>query len=103
MPFTPQDSHDLLIAHGYEHTFHPCTFEDCGDPENGPELSGDPEYHEYASITEYLYCLKQGVVQDRVERDAAFELEEDRWFRNQDGTIIEVQDRTLPSEYPHYS
>jgi hypothetical protein len=95
-----QDNHDLLIAHGYEHTFHTCTFEDIGDPENGPELTGDPEYHEYASSTEYLYGKVAGQIECRYERYAWLEIQEAKMFANYEDGVREVvvQDR----EHAHF-
>ena len=61
-------SHDLLIVHGYEYTFHPACYEEYT---NGDEIVADyvPEWHVYISSTERLFAFEEkGNVMDRETR-----------------------------------
>lgn len=39
--------HEALLDAGYAYTRRPCTFEDDGDAESGPHLTGGPEHDQY--------------------------------------------------------
>jgi hypothetical protein len=41
--------HETLVEAGYSYTREPCTFEDDGDAESGPHLTGGPEFDQYES------------------------------------------------------
>ena len=45
-PFNPV-YHELLLMQGYTWIPHECSFEDIGDGESGPMLSGGPAYDLY--------------------------------------------------------
>jgi hypothetical protein len=45
-PFNPA-AHDHLLALGFTHERYEASWEDLGDAENGPQLSGGPAYDEY--------------------------------------------------------
>ena len=45
----------FLTSIGYVRTPHPCSFEDDGDAESGPHLTGVPEYDEYVSEEDTVY------------------------------------------------
>ena len=78
-PFN-QDIHDNLVAMGYVPTLYECTFEDVGDAENGPELTGDPAFDEYKGPAEYVIVDESGHVVHREERDLVFEA----WIEEQE-------------------
>ena len=47
-PFNPA-AHDFFVAAGYVVTHYKADFEDVGDAESGPKLSGGPAFDEYAA------------------------------------------------------
>ncbi len=64
--------HEHLMSLGYEYQRFACTFEDAGDAENGPHLTGGPAYDMYSSPTEFIYATEGGVL-DHEDRNLAFE------------------------------
>lgn len=62
-----------LTALGYEHTHHEEDFEDIGDAENGPKLSGGPAYDEYLSPEDRIIINHRGNFAQFELRDLAFE------------------------------
>ena len=73
MTIINQNIHDNLTILGYTHIHHECTFEDYGDPENGPELEGDPEWDCYENDVERIIVNQFGQVEFREDIDHAFE------------------------------
>jgi hypothetical protein len=47
IPFTERSAAALIMA-GYTLTQHPATWEDAGDAENGPKLTGGPAFDEWS-------------------------------------------------------
>ena len=72
--------HAVLVEMGYEYKHYECTFEDVGDPENGPQLDGDPAFDEYKSADEYIIISECGRVVHREDRDLEFE----KWIDEQE-------------------
>ena len=63
--FTP-DMATMLKEMGATCTSHPCTFEDVGDTESGPELTGGPAYDEW-NLGEWGIYVVDGMV-DGIEK-----------------------------------
>jgi hypothetical protein len=67
-------AHTLLTDQGaYVHTHFDDTFEDVGDAENGPELTGGPAFDEYSGESHYLIIDHTTTFVHQQERDFAFE------------------------------
>ena len=60
-PFN-QALHDFLITNGYQRYHEPESFEDDGDCENGPHLTGDPAFDEYVDENTRVIVEEGGVV-----------------------------------------
>lgn len=71
-PFNPE-IHASLLALGFAHLAHAATFEDYGDGESGPSLSGHPAFDEYESEAERIIVDSLGAVVMREDRDLALE------------------------------
>lgn len=65
--------HDHMMTLGYEWTRIPDSWEDDGDGESGPHLTGGPACDQYAGPDEYVYCAFEGRVLDRQARDLEYE------------------------------
>lgn len=65
-------AHEALTIAGYDYTHFDCTFEDIGDPENGPELTGHPSFDLYADADSYVYISEGGDTAYEI-RDLEFE------------------------------
>lgn len=63
--------HTTLLALGFTHAYHASSFEDDGDPENGPHICGGPAFDEYESPTRRVI-----VSEEKVEVD---ELRDPQW------------------------
>ncbi len=74
-----QALHVHLLAHSYTHDRIPASWEDCGDAENGPMVSGGPAYDLYIGADEMVFATEDGVL-DRVARDLEFE----KWLEAND-------------------
>lgn len=59
---TPQE----LLAAGYFIIPHEASWEDIGDAENGPKMSGGPAYDEYRKGTD-VYIVVDGKIADHFE------------------------------------
>jgi hypothetical protein len=86
-PFNP-DAHAHLIALGYRHTQFPCTFEDDGDAESGPHLTGGPAFDEYESDDDRLIIDELGRFAHWELRDLEAEKAEAEYFAQFDGDRI---------------
>lgn len=73
-----QALHEHLLAHGYEHQRVEADWEDHGDGETGPMVSGGPAYDLYLGSDEMVFATEEGVL-DRVARDLDFE----KWLEGQ--------------------
>lgn len=54
MPFNPA-LHAFLTDAGFGYSHHEASWEDVGDAENGPELTGGPAFDEYFFNTQCVY------------------------------------------------
>ena len=61
MAFNP-GIHEHLLAQGYEYHHNPADWQDVGDCENGPELSGGPAWDCYSNGKDYLAVDEEGEV-----------------------------------------
>lgn len=75
------DIHAALLAEGFAFTPHEADFEDDGDGESGPHLTGGPAWDEYESDDERIVVAHNGAVVHREPRDLAFEA----WVEKQAG------------------
>ncbi len=67
-----QALHIHLLAHGYEHERVEASWEDHGDAETGPMVSGGPAYDMYLGPDEVVFATEDGLL-DRISCDVAFE------------------------------
>ncbi len=67
-----QALHVHLLAHGYTHERVPADWEDHGDAETGPMVTGGPAYDMYIGADEMVFSGETGVL-DRVARDLEME------------------------------
>lgn len=67
-PFNP-DIHAALLVEGFTLTQHEDDFEDDGDAESGPHLTGGPAWDEYQSADEMIVVDHHGAVVHREPRD----------------------------------
>jgi hypothetical protein len=65
------DAH--LTELGYKRTWHPDSFEDDGDGESGPHLTGGPAFDEYEDATERVIIDEKGHAVHRELRDLEME------------------------------
>ncbi len=68
-----EDVHQCLTELGFTHTHHMEDFEDDGDGESGPHLTGGPAFDEYEDASERIIVDHHGMVVSREDRDLAFE------------------------------
>jgi hypothetical protein len=71
-PYNEQ-AHAHLIELGYVRTWHEDSFEDGGDAENGPDLTGGPAFDEYKSADDYVMIDEQGHFAHYERRDPEIE------------------------------
>jgi hypothetical protein len=62
-----------LVEMGYKRTWHPDSFEDTGDGESGPHLTGGPAFDEYESADERIIIDESGHCAHRELRDLEME------------------------------
>lgn len=65
-------AHEHLLAHGYTYERMAATWEEDGDAESGPHVSGGPEFDQYTGADEYVFIAPSGLA-DHEKRDAAHE------------------------------
>ena len=53
-------AHEYLLSLGYSHTYHEADFEDTGNGESGPMVTGWSGYDEYTGPDEYIFISDQG-------------------------------------------
>jgi len=61
MAFNP-GIHEHLLAQGYEHHQYPADWEDVGNGESGPMLSGGPAWDYYGNGKDFLAVSEKGEV-----------------------------------------
>jgi hypothetical protein len=71
MPINPE-LHHLLVNNGFRYEFVPDSFEDDGDAESGPHLTGGPSYDLYES-DHWRYIIDHRGIQVNEERDLKLE------------------------------
>ena len=67
-PFNPA-AHDFFVGAGYVVTHYESDFEDVGDAESGPKLSGGPAFDEYAADDHYVIVTEGGATSVSLETE----------------------------------
>jgi len=79
-----QDAHANLIALGYEHKHYEADYEDVGDAESGPMLSGHPGFDEYYSDIDLIIIGHDGLFTHHDMRD----LEAERFMDGPSSPVV---------------
>jgi hypothetical protein len=79
-PFN-RGTHDQLVALGYVRTHYPESFEDDGDAESGPHLTGGPAYDEYESADDRVIIDHNGHFAHHEKRDLEWEAHCDAMYQ----------------------